>query len=473
MKKIQNSLEQKILEFIRENNLITAGEKIVVAVSGGPDSVCLLSVLHSLRKKLGIKLHIAHLNHRLRGAESDADAEYVAGLARRLKIPATIESADVKAFRKERRMTLEEAAREIRYCFLATTARKVGAEKAAAGHTSNDQIETVLMHLIRGSGIRGLRGLLPAINLKTHAGELRLIRPLLGTSREDTATYCAEHSLEPRTDATNLSLEPFRNKVRRKLLPELKKYNPQIAAAILRTARSAGDDLDLIEKEARQLIINITHNGKDYVNIDKKKFLAVHPALKRQVLRLSLESLLGSLKDIEAGHIEDMMDALKKPAGKVITLPFGLNFYVDYEQYTLAKDTASLCPFPELGEEFSLNIPGKTTMPGWEITATFLPPSAPGDEDEFTACFDAATTGKKLTVRRSLPGDRFQPLGMTEGKKVHRFMIDARIPKAWRARIPIVCGDGRVIWVTGWRIDERCRVTPTTQKILKLVFKLV
>jgi len=471
MTKLQITPEQKVLAFIRENHLVSAGEKVVVAVSGGPDSVCLLHLLYSLRRDLKIKLHIAHLNHQLRGAASDADEKYVAGLARRLKIPATIEAKDVRAFQKKHRLTLEEAAREVRYDFLAAAVQKTGSARVAVGHTANDHVETILMHLLRGSGTRGLRGLLPETQQQIAGFNLKVIRPLLELSREEIIAYGQAHNLKPRTDASNLAPEPFRNRVRHHLLPELKKYNPQIAEALLRTARTATDDLDFIEKEAARLAAKTVTLENGAAVIDKKEFNILHPALQRHILRSAIEAILGSLKDIEAGHIEDIMNALGKPAGKAIGLPFGLNFYVDYGRYILAPETASLCPFPALEGEFTLHIPGKTSAAGWDIEASILPVSAGIKDGGFTACFDAAAAGKSLTVRRSLPGDHFQPLGMAQTKKINRFMLDARIPRAWRRHVPIVCAGDHIIWVAGWRIDERYRVRPDTKKVLKLEFK--
>ena len=171
------SPEQKVLAFIKENKLVARGEKLVVAVSGGPDSVCLLYILAALRQELGIDLHIAHLNHQLRGKDSDADARYVTALAKKLNIPATIASRDVKAYQKQNRLSLEEAAREVRYDFLAGVAIEIGATKVAVGHTSDDHIETILMHLIRGSGTKGLGGLSPLNKLKLPGGSLTVIRP--------------------------------------------------------------------------------------------------------------------------------------------------------------------------------------------------------------------------------------------------------------------------------------------------------
>ena len=467
--------EQKALTFIREKNLVSAGAKLLVAVSGGPDSVCLLYILSGLRQELDIELHIAHLNHNLRGAESDADADYVAGLARRLGIPATIESSDVRSYRAQHRLTLEEAAREVRYNFLAGVAAQTGAEKAAVGHTADDHTETILMHLIRGSGTRGLRGLLPVSRWSSSGRSLTVIRPLLELSRQDTVAYCQSRHLKPRTDTSNLSTEPFRNRIRRHLLPELRKYNPQITGALLRLARTSAEDMDFIETEARRLHGKITRLEKSSVVIDKKSFLALPPALQRQLLRSSIESLLGNLKDIEAVHIEDILAALNKPSGKVIGLPFGLSFTIEYDRYVLTPDAVSLCPFPALESGIELKIPGKTDFAGWNVTAAIVSPSAveaiDKDADGFSACLDFDRVGKHLTVRRRLPGDRFQPLGMAQPKKLNVFMIDARIPQAWRRRVPIVCAGGQIIWVVGWRIDERYKVRPDTKKVLQLEFE--
>jgi tRNA(Ile)-lysidine synthase len=468
------SPEQKVLAYIRQKKLVSGHEKLVVAVSGGPDSVCLLYMVAGLRKELAIDLHIAHLNHQLRGKDSDADARYVVGLAKKLGIPATIASRDVQYYQKQHRLSLEEAAREVRYRFLSEVAAEVGATKAAAGHTADDHIETMLMHLIRGSGIKGLRGLAPKSKLNVASGSLTVIRPLLELSREETLTYCRNHKLKPRLDASNLSTEPLRNKIRLRLLPELHKYNPQIKQALLRLSHTAVDDLDFIEKETQRLKDNVLKIEKNSVVIKKKDFLGLAPALQRQILRSAIESLLGSLKDIESSHIEDIIEALEKPAGKVIGLPFGLNFSIEYDRYVLAAESTSLCPFPPLESETALKIPGETLLSGWIINAAIekKPAVKPwkNETDDFTARLDLAKAGKKLNVRHRLNGDRFQPLGMAQPKKLNVFMIDARIPQNWRRNIPLVCADKEIIWVVGYRINERYKVQPDTGNILRLVF---
>ncbi|MBM4433377.1 MAG: tRNA lysidine(34) synthetase TilS, partial [Chloroflexi bacterium] len=243
----QESLEQRVLRYIKEYRLVS-NQPLVVAVSGGQDSVCLLYVLAKLQKELALKLHVAHLNHQLREEESDADAEYVSSLARKLNIPATIEKRNVKAYRARHRLSLEGDAREVRYTFLAQVAKSVGADRAAVGHTADDHIETILMHLIRGTGTRGLRGLQPSSRWQSKGESLIIVRPLLEVSRRETAAYCRWHRLKPRIDVTNLSLSPLRNRIRLQLLPLLESYNPRVREALLRTARIAADDIAFLDR---------------------------------------------------------------------------------------------------------------------------------------------------------------------------------------------------------------------------------
>ncbi len=470
----QQSLERKVLGFIREHQLISAGKPLVVAVSGGPDSVCLFHILLGLQQELGVKLHVAHLNHQLRGAEAEADARYVAGLARRLAVPATIEQRDVRAYQAEHRLSLEEAAREVRYAFLAEVARAVGTDWVAVGHTLDDHIETILMHLIRGTGSRGLRGLQPEISWQISGASLTIVRPLLSVSRQETESYCRLHKLSPRVDSSNLLLSPLRNRVRHQLLPLLEGYNPRIAEALLRTAGIAGDDLAFLDGAVAEVWDGIVQRQKKAITLDKKGLLELAPALKRHLLRTAIEGLIGNIKDIEAHHIEEIMAILNKPAGKRKCLPGGLIFAVEYDRYVLSSDEAGLSPLPKLEGEFNLKIPGATRLPGGQVTATISNREQLAaaeinlTDSDFTACFDFAKTGDKLTVRTRRRGDRFQPLGMGQPKKLGEFMIDAKVPQAWRGQVPLVCSPGQILWVVGYRIDERVKVTDSTRRILCL-----
>ena len=470
----QQPLEERVLHFIKEHRLVSGHCPLLVAVSGGQDSVCLLHVLAKLQSQLKTKLHVAHLNHQLRGAESKADAQYVSDLAHRLGIPATIEQRDVKAYQVRERVSLEEAAREVRYTFLAEVAKSIGTDRVAVGHTSDDHIETVLMHLIRGTGTRGLRGLQPISRWQSSTSHLPIVRPLLEVSREETASYCHEHQLMPRVDASNLSLSPLRNRIRHQLLPLLRSYNPGMVEALLRTARIAADDLAFLDRETAGLWGKIAQRQENTIVLDRARFLELPSALKRHLLRAAIEALLGNLKDIEARHIEEIMDTLTKPAGRRLSLPGGLFFYIEYSQYLLGPDPAALSPFPSLGNEFALRIPGGTLAPGWRIEATIINPDQMTDKDkDFTAYFDFNKTGDRVAVRSRQSGDRFQPLGMSQSKKLGEFMIDAKIPRAWRQRVPIVCSPHHILWVVGWRIDDRVKVTDNTTQILRLKFERI
>jgi len=465
--------EKRVLNFIRRHRLISEGEKIVVAVSGGPDSLCLLDILVKLRNELGISLHIAHLDHGLRGEDSAADARYVARFARRLGIPATIEARDVRNYQARNRLSLEEAAREVRYAFFGEVATAAGARRVAVGHTADDHVETVLMHLLRGSGTRGMRGLSPAVQWKTSRSGYTVIRPLLELMRGETIAYCRERHFSPRKDASNLFPDPFRNKIRLLLLPELEKYNPQIKDALLRTSRISADDLDFIESEAVRLKDRVVRLEKEAVVLDKKAFLALPVALKRHLLRDAITMILGNLKDIDASHIESILGAVSKPAGKTIELPEGLNFTIEYDRYTLSRNQSDLCPFPLIDNEVELRVPGKTIVSGGTIEASVISPSEKRtipEADNFTVYLDYEKTGNRLALRRRKAGDRFQPLGLKKPKKLNEFMIDARIPRSWRTRIPIVTSSGQIIWVVGYRIDDRVKVTGETQQIIRLEF---
>ncbi len=461
--------------------MVSKGECLLLAVSGGADSTCLLHVMLSLKEELGIKLHVAHLDHQLRGEESDADAAYVAGLAQSLDISCTVSKADVRGYQQKHRLSLEEAAREVRYDFLSETAAAVGADVIAIGHTLDDQVETIMLHIIRGSGIAGLVGLNAKSERLLNGYQLNIIRPLLEVSREETQQYCLEHNLMARVDSSNQSLSMLRNRIRLKLLPELKKYNPGFVESLLRNSAIAADEIAFLDSEAEKVWDSAVKEQDDIIILDKERFGALPDALKRHLLRVAIKRLLGTLKDIEERHIGEITGVLGKQAGKYINLPYGLIFAVEYGRYLLGSDIKALCPFPEIFGESEVNIPGVTVISGWFIETSIAEKMVAGDPDnEFTAFIDFDKTGGSLIVRSRLEGDRFQPLGFETPKRLNRFMIDLKIPQSWRERVPLVCchgqglpAHGQIAWVAGYRIDDRYRVTDKTKRVLKIEFKRV
>jgi len=468
-------LKQRVFRFIQKEGLIPGkagekGRKMLVGVSGGPDSVCLLHILDQLRETLGMSLHVAHLNHMLRGVDSDADARYVAEFSGTLGIPATVEKRDVEVYRKEHRLSLEEAAREVRYDFFFQVAESVGAGHIALGHTQDDQVETILMHLVRGTGLAGLRGMGPVTSLRPPGGGvLVVVRPLLEVARRETEEYCCAYDLNPRSDFSNYSLDYTRNRFRYELIPLLQSYNKNVGAALMRTARAAADELSYLEEGVSLVWERVVREQPNGLLLDSEALLSLHPALQRHLLRRVLGEILADLTDIQSIHIEKMMEALSKPAGKRISLPRGLVFHVGYSTCLVTKGAVDTCPFPPLEGEYKLNVPGDTALPGWRVKARIIRPG--GKAEGFGACLDLYEAGSDLVVRGRKAGDRFQPLGMGEPKKLQDFMVDAKIPRSWRERVPLVCSPEGIIWVVGWRIAERVRVTDSTKQVLRLEFE--
>ncbi|HFB06903.1 MAG TPA: tRNA lysidine(34) synthetase TilS [Chloroflexi bacterium] len=500
----KTKLELKVIDFIQRHSLISPGETVVVGVSGGADSVCLLHILAKWQKEQGIRLHVAHLNHQLRGMESEADAKYVSNLANSLNIPFTIDRQDVAAYRTERNCSIEEAARELRYAFLGRVARKVGANRIAIGHTMDDQVETILMHILRGTGITGLCGLTSCspmpyerLGMSSPANQstLLVIRPLLDITREETTSYCQEYQLAPRIDSSNHSLSFFRNRLRLQLLPLLRQYNPRIDQALLRLSDIAGEANAFIEQQALGLWDAVARQDNNAIYLDKKQVANLPIALQRQLLRVAVAKLAGDTRDIESTHIEAARNLLNKPVGKKLSLPHGFTCELGYNEFIMTKvplgitSTAeqhqlpSTCPFPPLPGEFYLKVPGRTVLSGWEVIAsifreqvTSLPVQdalSPGKriwQSNLVADFELHKTGIELFVRQRRPGDKFQPMGMNIPKKLQDFMVDTKIPCSWRDHIPIVCSPQQIIWVVGWRIDDRVKPTEASKEILRLEF---
>lgn len=442
---------------------------IVVAVSGGPDSVCLLHVLRQLREDVGIEPHVAHLDHRLH-AQALAHAHYVARLCRRLGIRATIEARDVGAYRRERRLSLEEAARQVRYAFLAQVAYEVGATCVATGHTADDQVETVLMHLLRGAGWVGLQGMAQAGPHPYAPGSpLRLLRPLLGTSKAETGAYCRAHHLRPRQDPTNVQLSLLRNRVRHALLPLLEKYNPRISEALLRLSEMARDQVSLLDGLVREAWPRVVAEDAGGLRISSPHLIEQPPAVRQHLLRRAIERLLGSFTDFEAHHLERLEAALRGGAGRSTPLPRGLRAITQHHALYLTLRPTT--PLPPLEGEHPLNVPGATPIPGWTVATRLLPVGGTDIRADSWRAVMHYEPGMTLWVRTRRPGDRFQPLGMAEAKKLQDFMVDAHIPREWRDRVPLVCSPQGIAWVVGWRLAEWARVRPDSLQVLEVELK--
>lgn len=458
----------KVGAFLRRYNL--AGAKLIVAVSGGPDSVCLLHTLVGLKTELSLTLHVAHLDHGLRG-DSAGDATYVVQMAQGLGVPVTAQKADIHSHSRDNRLGVEEAARELRYRFMAELAEELGTPYIVTGHTFNDYVETVLLHVIRGTGLQGLIGLKPLTPWTQDKHQIVLVRPLLDIKRVESENYCQEAGLEPRLDPTNLSLAPLRNRIRLELLPLLREYNPGIEKVLLRLSTNVRADLKYLDDEVAGVWDGVVHETEWAVTLDKEGLLRLPEALQRHLLRRVLGRLPCGLKDVEMHHIESLISGFSLAAGRCIELPHRVVFAVGYHCYWLGRADKLPSPYPIIAGEYTLAVPGITSLPGWRIEAKLTQGRVPQGENRFVVYFDEEASGQELAVRAWRSGDRFVPLGLTQEKKLGEFMIAAKIPRRWRENIPLVVSPQQIIWLVGHRLDDRVKVTSNSRRTLRLEFK--
>lgn len=467
-------LERRVLRYIHEHGLFSAAQRALLAVSGGPDSTALLLALAHLSASGALKLDLwlAHFDHGLRRqAEREAEKAFLSGLAARLGVPFLFGQGDVRAHARQHRLSVEEAARELRYRFLAEQAEKAGINVVATGHTADDQAETVLMHLVRGSGLTGLAGMRPSSSWPFPGrDDLLLVRPLLEVSRRETERYCQEEGLSPCLDVTNLLLGPLRNRIRHQLLPLLRRYNPKIEAALLRLAAATASDLAYLEETAGAFWDDLAIKDKRSVAFRRSELVALSPAIRSRLLQAACQQLLADTRQIEAVHIHSMVEALAKPAASRLSLPGGLAFAVDGEfvRLTLGREAAArVRPIPET----PLAVPGRTTVAGWLIEADTLPGQrVEAGADPHEAFLDCQAVGDQPTVRSRRRGDRFRPLGLGGEKKLQDYLVDAKVPRDERDAVPLVCASWGIAWVVGHRIDERARVREGTRTVLHLKF---
>ena len=492
---VLDRVDALVRDALRRSHL-TPGARLVVAVSGGPDSLALLHSLHRLQDETAFDLHGAHLDHGLRGEASAADARFVAQTFRNMGIPLTSGSADVEAHRARRRMSLEEAAREVRYDFLARVASERNAAAVALGHTADDQAETVLMHVVRGSGLAGLAGmqpsarrLIPPIRHSRESGnprggspldnplpprctvgstDLLLLRPLLAVTREDTLAYCRALGLEPRLDESNRSPDMTRNRVRMELMPLLQELNPQARNAILRLAAAARQQISHLDEQVGSLPPGAMRVEGGTVILDRSLVATLPAAVRLHLLRLAVATAKGDLDGIYQAHLDQMDGMLAGPASRTADLPGGLTFFVGYDEATLTFGPPPQPDMPPpLTRAHPLNVPGETAAEGWFVTAHIAPAHDEMPPDgALTARLDPALAGEPLSLRARQPGDRFQPLGMTGTKKLKDFLIDDKVPRAHRDRIPLLVAPRGIAWVPGHRIAEWSKLPASAQQAL-------
>lgn len=478
------ALEERVRLFVREHRMLAGVRTLLVAVSGGPDSMVLLHLLAALAPSLRLRLRAAHLHHGLRGRDADRDLALVRSRCRLLGVPLDSSRLDVRALARRRGLSLEAAAREARYAFLSRCASRAGAEAVALGHTAGDQAETFLMRLLRGAGGRGLGGIRPV----RAEGALRVVRPILCLRRAEVLACAAARGVPHREDASNRDRAFTRNRVRHGLIPYLERnFNPGVREALLRTAEVLAREHGFCDLHAARRYRALARGGAGRVFIPARRFLALHPALRAGVLRRALAAL-GAEAEVRFADAEAVARLSRGAAGgRAVCLPRGVEARREYADLAFGpgptgaagryefplRDRAEIAVAPHRLRFRVAVVPrgavrrlrrkpaGLAAVWGsgagvWPLVERF----------SLDALGDAP-----LTVRNRRPGDRYRPFGSGGERKLKEIMIDEKLPVRLRALVPLVARGGEVVWLPGHRIAEAFRVTPATRRVLELALE--
>jgi len=462
MDMVRHTIE-KVRRTIARYNMISPGDGVVVAVSGGPDSVCLLDILHELGDELGIQLLVAHFDHGLRPGEDEDETRFVESLAMSLNLP--FETKRAAESLRQGAASLEERARNARYRFFDEVKKKYEARKIAVGHNINDQAETVLMRLMRGSGASGLSGIRPFRDNK-------IVRPLIELTRGEIESYLRQKGLAFVTDSSNLETRHLRNRIRIELLPQLKRYQPRIVEVLGQVAEIMRRDDEYLEERAAEWVeerVEIRDTGEVYIPLPS--FVELPEALRNRVIRQALKITGGNLRKVSTRHLDavNLLATGKRPQ-TLVKLPNGVSARRSYDTLFFGASEESqpqaFCCLLEGPGTFYLDALG-CTVSLEEMEGSVSPERS---MSPWTAFLNAERITYPLMIRNFRPGDRFVPLGMSGHKKLKDFFIDLKIPSEVRARIPILTERDMPIWVCGFRIDDRFKVSSKTKKVLKVTF---
>lgn len=457
-------MEEKVLNFINENKLLDVGDRILIGVSGGPDSIALLHFLCSIREKFGLVVIVCHLNHMIRGEEADKDEEFIRNLCKEVELEFYSRKCQVERYAKERKITVEEAGREERYKFFYYLSQKLGIDKIALAHHLDDNVETILMRFLRGTGVKGLRGIVPM-------RDDGVIRPFLSIQKRQILEYCEIHNLSTRLDKTNLESKYHRNKLRLEVIPYLEKINPNLVQGISQLGKISTEYYDFVRKCAKAEVERLTVDGK----IDIKKFNDLHVCLKREVLIEVLQKTNKSIS-LEYHHIDLILNKLKDKQHTVWTLdlPNRIRMVRQYN-YLFAdinKKTREV-------QSFSYQLtPGRVLLLSklhccCSVESMSMDIYKNLNPKPFGAIFDydkILEQGKDLFLRNRRDGDRIEPVGMRGSKKVKDIFINKKIPAQMRWKIPLLCIDNTVIWIIGYHKSRRFKVSEDTQNVLIVSF---
>lgn len=435
--------------------MLIPGECVVVGVSGGSDSLGLLQILTELAD-YRLRLIVAHLNHRIRGEESNRDAAYVCKFADKLGLHFELREIDVIEFKRNTKLSLEEAARELRYKFLREVLKKHNADKIATAHTLDDQAETVIMRFIRGSGLLGLSGIPPVND--------NVIRPLIEVTKSDVEDYLKSKGIGWMEDSSNKEKVFLRNRIRNELIPYLITYNPNIKETLVRTGYIVGVEEDYIRNEAKNHFGKLFYSLRDGELVGKLAYYSeLSEAMKYGLLRLAIEKLKGDLKRISLNHIVSINELLdsREPSGELY-LPGAMVVAKGHGLFLLTKKALFRCSF-----SYSVDSTGLHKFPHAEFEIQFEKVNSL-KSDKNLACLNSGSVEFPIEVRNFNKGDSFMPYGMNEFKKLKNYFIDEKIPRFLRYKIPIFLCNGEIMWIGGMRVDERFKVRDKRKKVLTI-----
>ncbi|HMO57300.1 MAG TPA: tRNA lysidine(34) synthetase TilS [Roseiflexaceae bacterium] len=484
-------LYRQVRALIAGHRMIRTRDPVIVAVSGGPDSLCLLDLLDRLRAESGMTLHVAHLDHQLRGQQSAAEAQFVIDEARRRGLPATLATADVAGYAAATRRNQYAAGRVLRYSFFAQLAQAINAQAVAVAHQADDQAETVLMHLIRGAGPAGLAAMSytaayahwcppqpgdaplrmhpPLTTTGSPDHQPLLIRPLLDLPRSAIMHYCQTHNLTVQDDPSNADTRHTRARIRAELLPLLQQYNPQILAALGRSAAAIRDEHAFLTTHLDAIWPDVAQIRPDGIDLDTTALAALHPALQRAALRRAFTALRHDTM-LEYQHIEAARRLFGAYVGARTAWPGKLRVEIGYDGImTIGEPLPVHAPqIPPEVEQLTLHPGGVYPLAdGWAISVQVATPGDMHNPSRWQTRIDATALDGALQVRRRRSGERLRPLGGRGERRLQDVLVDARVPRARRAAWPIiVCGE-QIVWIAGVCLDRRYAVTePETPQLL-------
>lgn len=444
------ALVSRVAQVVHRQRLFNSGDTLVVAVSGGADSTALLDILANLPDH-NFNLIVAHLNHCLRGAESDADEEFCRELA--LRYSASFESCcvDVATMAEEQRLNLEDAGRRARIDFFNAIKLKYSAAAVVLAHHADDQAETVLQRLLRGAGMNGLSGM-------TYRNDRGYVRPLLEVTRREIEQYLRELGLSWRDDASNSDTVYLRNSIRHKLLPLLEEYNPSIRANLVATASIICEDEALLEQLAVQVFGGSCRAERGEVVCSVGSLQALHIALRRRVLRIAYKQLTGNLDGVGQCHIRALCDLIDSNKPNLqISLPQLVTARREYDQLILVHKNV-LNSATDVGFEIMITEPGCYQLPSGDSVLVEVADGTSFTPTPDRQCFDLSKIPFPWQLRNFNPGDRIMPFGMTGRKKVKEIFIERKIPVAERRRLPLLFCGADLVWVAGLCSSEISRI---------------